>query len=179
MKDVVIETERLRLKSPVGVIEAEDVFQAINHGETLQYLTGAPKNYQIEDGRSFLNFLAAVEDSDKTLQLGVFEKSMDQFIGMATLDQIDYEKSCCELGYWIAKESTGKGLGLEASRGIIEYAFDTLKMEKIEAYVIKEHEKSMALLEKLGFVKKELRVAREKNDGVFVDQYRFLLEKSR
>ena len=112
MKDVVIETERLRLKSPVGVIEAEDVFQAINHGETLQYLTGAPKNYQIEDGRSFLNFLTAVEDSDKTLQLGVFEKSM-------------------------------------------------------------------ALLEKLGFVKKELRVAREKNDGVFVDQYRFLLEKSR
>ena len=46
-----------------------------------------------------------------------------------------------------------------------------------EAFVIKEHDKSMALLERLGFEKKELRTANEINDGVLVDQYRFLFEK--
>jgi len=173
MKNVVIDTERLTLKSPVGVVKPVDILQAINDWETLQYLSGAPKNYQLEDAKTFLNFLTMVEESDKTLQLGVFEKTTDQFIGMATLDNITHQKSCCELGYWISKPYTGKGLGLEASCGIIEYAFNTLNIQQIEAFVIKEHDKSMALLERLGFEKKELRTANETNDGVLVDQYRF------
>jgi len=177
MKNVVINTERLTLKSPVDVVKPVDILLAINDRETLQYLSGAPKNYQLEDAKTFLNFLTMVEESDKTLQLGVFEKNTDQFMGMATLDNITHQNSCCELGYWISKPYTGKGLGLEASYGIIEYAFNTLKIQQIEAFVIKEHDKSMALLERLGFVKKELRIANETNDGVLVDQYRFLLEK--
>ncbi len=178
MKNVVIDTERLTLKSPVGVVKSEDMLVAINDKETLQYISGAPKNYRLEDAKSFINFLTLVEESDETLQLGVFEKPMNQFIGMATLDNINYKKSSCELGYWISKPYTGKGLGFEASKHLIEYAFNTLKLEKAEALVIREHQKSMALLERLGFEKTELLKNSETNNGVLVDQYRFVIEKS-
>lgn len=178
MRGIVINTERLTLKSPVKIVNSSEVLMAINNTETLKYLSSAPKKYTLENAQSFLDFLSKTEDSEKRLELGAFEKLSGQFIGMITLENIDCNSFSCDLGYWISKPNTGKGLAFEGSTQLIQFAYDKLKIKRIDAFVIKEHIKSIALLERLGFEKMELLLENEENDGVLVDRYKYSFIKS-
>lgn len=56
-----------------------------------------------------------------------------------------------ELGYWIAEEYWGNGYALEASKCIIDHAFNELNVREIYASYRKENTQSKRVLEKLGF----------------------------
>ena len=56
-----------------------------------------------------------------------------------------------ELGYWIAEPYWGQGLAVEASKIIIEHAFNNLDVEKIYASYRIENSQSKRVLEKLNF----------------------------
>lgn len=57
-----------------------------------------------------------------------------------------------ELGYWIGKPYWGQGLIPEASREMLRYAFEDLKMNRIWCGYYDGNEKSHRVQEKLGFV---------------------------
>lgn len=61
-----------------------------------------------------------------------------------------------ELGYWIGKPFWGQGLIPEASREILRYSFETLKMNRIWCGYYDGNEKSRRVQEKLGFVYQRL-----------------------
>ena len=56
-----------------------------------------------------------------------------------------------ELGYWIAEEYWGNGYAVEASKKVIEHAFDDLNVQEIYASYRVENSQSKRVLEKLGF----------------------------
>jgi ribosomal-protein-alanine N-acetyltransferase len=56
-----------------------------------------------------------------------------------------------ELGYWIAEPFWGKGLVVEACRGVVDYAFRALQPERMQARVIAGNDASGRVLEKLRF----------------------------
>ena len=57
-----------------------------------------------------------------------------------------------ELGFWIGKPYWGQGLIPEASREMLRYAFEDLKMNRIWCGYYDGNEKSHRVQEKLGFV---------------------------
>ena len=57
-----------------------------------------------------------------------------------------------ELGYWIGKPFWGQGLIPEASREMLRYAFEDLKMNRIWCGYYDGNDKSRRVQEKLGFV---------------------------
>ena len=67
-----------------------------------------------------------------------------------------------ELGYWIGKQFWGQGLIPEASREMLRYAFEDLKMNRIWCGYYDGNEKSRRVQEKLGFV------YQRKTDGIEV-----------
>ena len=176
MKDLVIETDRITMKSTAGRVNAKDIVNAIDDRETLEFLSSVPFEYTEDNANDFLAFLRNVEDSKETIQLGMFHKEYGTFIGMVTLENIDYDNHSCELGYWISKRYTGRGMAYEAASKVVQFAFSSLKMRVIKAYVIKEHKKSISLLERLGFQQKQLLLNNEENKGVMVDRYLYTLK---
>jgi ribosomal-protein-alanine N-acetyltransferase len=56
-----------------------------------------------------------------------------------------------ELGYWIAEPYWGRGLAVEASRAVLDFAFRELKPERMQARVIAGNDPSRRVLEKLRF----------------------------
>ena len=56
-----------------------------------------------------------------------------------------------ELGYWIAEEHWGNGYAVEASKILIEHAFNDLNVKEIYASYRLENNQSKRVLEKLGF----------------------------
>lgn len=61
------------------------------------------------------------------------------------------EPGVAELGILVDPDKHGKGYGTEASRLIIEHAFEQMRYHKVVARVVDSNEKSSRVWEKLGF----------------------------
>lgn len=176
MNHVILKTERTEMKFPLPFLTAELVKETIGNRETIEFMDAVPAmEYTQEDAVNFLNFLKYTEESEEELELGIFDIKTNKFIGMCTLENIDRENFVCELGYWLAKEYVGKGYMTECAKAVIQYAKTNLGMKSLNAFVITEHEKSIRLLERLGFVRKELLKNDTENKGREVDRYWYKL----
>ncbi len=60
------------------------------------------------------------------------------------------------VGYWLGHQATGQGYMSEALGAVCNWAFGTLKLERIEAGCLVENIKSRAVLERLGFAEEGL-----------------------
>jgi RimJ/RimL family protein N-acetyltransferase len=87
--------------------------------------------------------------SQKLFQWGIAE-GPDLF-GTCTLFHLDLVHRRGEIGYALAQRSWGKGLAKDAVTTVIEFAFETLDLHRIEADVDPRNARSLALLERLGF----------------------------
>lgn len=168
-------TERLILKSPLGVVNAKDVVSAIADENTVRYMDSAPSEYTLEDASSFLRFLESVRDDAGCVQLGLFLKDTGEFIGMVSLENIDPAGRSGDLGYWVSERHVGKGLAGEACRGVIDHARLNVGMSSINAYVITENARSIRLLETLGFSRVRTLPKDVENKGELVDRYLYTL----
>ncbi|MEY2934932.1 MAG: hypothetical protein RL033_5681 [Pseudomonadota bacterium] len=75
------------------------------------------------------------------------------FVGALTLSGIALGPfRCARVGYHIDHECQGRGLMSEALRAVIRYAFDELRLHRLEASVIPSNERSVKVLERAGFV---------------------------
>jgi ribosomal-protein-alanine N-acetyltransferase len=75
------------------------------------------------------------------------------FVGALTLSGIELGPfRCARVGYHLDHECQGQGLMTEALRAVIRYAFDELRLHRLEASVIPTNERSVRVLERAGFV---------------------------
>jgi ribosomal-protein-alanine N-acetyltransferase len=58
----------------------------------------------------------------------------------------------CVLGYALAADKQGHGYMLEAVQGAVRYAFDDLRLHRVEASHMPRNQRSATLLAKAGFV---------------------------
>ena len=78
-----------------------------------------------------------------------------------------------DIGLWIGEPFHGKGYGTHAVRELTRYAFEQLKMEKLEASVFVGNTASRRIFEKNGFqLEGTIRKATKKR-GVFLDDWIF------
>jgi len=75
------------------------------------------------------------------------------FVGSVSLSQIVFAAfRCARVGYHLDHECQGRGLMAEALGAVIRYAFDELRLHRLEASVIPSNERSVRVLERAGFV---------------------------
>ena len=91
----------------------------------------------------------------------------EELIGSIGFVYFDFDSRKTEIGYWIDKEHQGKGIILRACRVLIDYAFDELKLNRIEIRCSVKNLRSAAVPERLGFKKEAvLRQAEVPRDGL-------------
>src|SRR4029453_8848933 len=72
-------------------------------------------------------------------------------IGTICLYGFSDENYKCEIGYELLTNFQGQGIMKEAAEKVINYAFNTIKVKKIEAIFHRDNQRSINLLEKLLF----------------------------
>lgn len=90
-------------------------------------------------------------------------------IGLLSIDQINQKAE-----YYIAMGEVaykGKGVAKEASRLILEYGFNVLKLNRIYLYTESENVAAQKLFEKVGFIKEGLIRSDIISHGKYVDRY--------
>lgn len=101
---------------------------------TYNYLSGIEECYKSGD---FYDWAITLKDSGK-------------MIGTCGYTSFDYENGRAEVGYVINPEYWGQGVATEAVSAAIEYAFNELNVNRVEAHFIKGNNASLRVMEKCG-----------------------------
>ena len=118
------------------------------------YMTWMTPQYSIEDAKKFIAEGITNRLEKKNLALGIWRDG--KAIGSTGFNRLDWATRTCEIGYWIDMDEEGKGIITRACRAMIEYAFDELKMNRVEIRCSTENARSAAVPERLGFRKEAL-----------------------
>lgn len=110
------------------------------------------------------------------LPLFIFRKEDDCLVGGLTIGSIRRGAAeSCMLGYWMGHEHSGQGLMGEALSVTIPHIFERLRLHRIEAACIPDNERSLYLLEKVGFQREGYMQGYLRINGAWRDHILFAL----
>lgn len=84
------------------------------------------------------------------LCLAIVDKDTLEFMGWCGLDHRDQTKNHPVMFYMVKEKYRGKGRATEAARALIDYAFDTLRLERIDSATDFDNIASKRVMEKIG-----------------------------
>lgn len=98
------------------------------------------------------DYIAALEKKPNEVVFGIAEKANDRLIGCLGLMDIRLKDRHAGFGITVGvKECWGRGFGAEATRLLLDYAFDTLNLNRIWLQVYEYNERALSSYRKLGF----------------------------
>ena len=109
------------------------------------------------------NWFERVSGDNSNLRLTIADKETDGVLGMINLVNIDWKSGCAFSGIRLFDSCPKKkGYGKDAVFAIMEYAFNELRLHRLEGSIIETNIASRKLYEKCGWV-----VEGVKRDAVF------------
>jgi ribosomal-protein-serine acetyltransferase len=108
----------------------------------------------------------------------IFKNSPDELEGIfagSIMMEINIRNHSATLSYWLCKPFTGQGLMTESVKLITKFAFETLKLNRLELLVSVHNGKSATVAMRCGFMEEGINRDFELINGKFVDHRRFSL----
>lgn len=121
----------------------------------------------IEDVEKYIQTNIDDFANKKAVDFGVWYE--DNLVGSVGTNKMDNYNKKTEIGYWLDKEYTGKGIMLKSVKSFTKYLFDNLDINRIEIKVSPENKKSLSIPEKLGFIYEGTMRESEFINGKFFD----------
>lgn len=83
-----------------------------------------------------------------------------------------------EIGYWIAEDHWGKGIGTEAVSKMTDYVFSTTETIRLSAPVYSPNKASMRVLEKCGYALEAIHQRTVYKNDAFMDEHIYVKFRS-
>ena len=163
-----LRTKRLILRK-LKYEDEKEIYELRRSEEVNQFLD-RERAKSIEDARKFINkILKGIFDNEAILW-AINLNDNDRLIGSVVYYNISIKDSCGEVGYELHPAMQGKGIMLEALESVIQFGFDQLGFETIEAWPTENNIRSIQLLEKFDFkkVNDDPRTADDNNKGMLL-----------
>jgi [ribosomal protein S5]-alanine N-acetyltransferase len=146
-----LDTPRLLLR-PLGDDDAPALLAIFSDPRVTQYWSTPPWT----DVAQALAMVARDRDEmarGESLRLGLQRRSDGLLLGHCSLFRFNSQCRRAELGYGQGADSWGQGYMHEALSALLEHAFDTLDLNRIEADIDPRNAASQRTLERLGFTR--------------------------
>ncbi|SFF07868.1 ribosomal-protein-alanine N-acetyltransferase [Chitinophaga sp. CF118] len=142
-------TERLTLRQLV-ISDEQEIFTLRSDSEINKYLDRQLSD-TIEDARNFINKINENIHKNDSLYWAITLGDKNILVGTICLFGFSDENGKCEIGYELLTNFQGQGIMKEAAGKVIDYAFNTIKVQKIEAFLHRNNQSSIKLLDKFSF----------------------------
>jgi RimJ/RimL family protein N-acetyltransferase len=130
--------------------DEQDIFALRSSDEINKYLD-RPKAHTLDDARNFINKITNGIAENEAIFWVVTPKDESKFLGSICLYKISREEAKAEIGFELLPENHGKGIMQEVIPKILQFGFEEMKLETIEAELSPRNLKSVRLLEKNNF----------------------------
>lgn len=133
---------------PLTAEDAPMVFQLFSDPETMSVDGGVIMRH-IQEAYQFIHFFQNLHGTK--IRLAITDRHTRQFYGTAGFHNIDRIHDKAEIGGELDKHFWGKKIGSESGHLLLDYGFNKLGFHRIEARVIPENHRALALVEHLNF----------------------------
>lgn len=144
----VLQTERLTLRK-LTPRDAQDMFDYAHRADVTRYLTWSP-HPDVRYSREYLEYLQGRYAGGMYYDWGVIDRSTGKMIGTCGFTSFNCTHDKAEIGYVLHPDYWGKGLAAEAVKKILDFGFEKLRLHRIEAKFMKENDRSLRVMEKVG-----------------------------
>jgi RimJ/RimL family protein N-acetyltransferase len=124
-----------------------------------------------EDAGAFIRWLNGEWEQGNLFLFGLWEKASGRYVGETYLANPDWHVPSIELGYFLVQTATGRGYATEAGRAALGFAFERLKVNRVDLQCRADNHASQRVAERLGFRQEGCqRLRQRKKDGSLVDR---------
>lgn len=147
-----IKTKRLILRPP-RMTDWKDLMEGVGNIDVAKMLSKVPHPYSKKDSVSYLKKVVKrwkqrkMDDYTFYLEL----KNEKKVIGAIGIHGIDFFSECGTTGSWVNKKYWRKGYMTEAKIAVNDFAFNKLKLRRLNSQVYKENKASNATQKKMGY----------------------------
>ena len=145
----ILTTERLTLRQLV-INDEHEIFTLRSDSEINKYLDRQITK-TIDDARNFIHKVNENISEKNGLYWAITLRDRNKFVGTICLFAFSDENTKCEIGYELLTNFQGQGIMKEALEKVLDYAFNTIKVQKIEAFFHRDNQRSINLLKKFLF----------------------------
>lgn len=162
-----LHTERLHLRK-MKVSDSPCLLKIWSDPEVTKFMNIG--NFTDENqAKDMIKLLDEFSLDNKAIRFSIIEMESNEIIGSCGFNSLDFENEKAEIGYDIARAFWGRGYASEAISALLDYAFSTLKLNRIEAKVEPENVNSVKVLQKLNFMFEGTLRRYERVNGKFID----------
>ena len=151
MKQPTLETERLVLR-PFVISDAQEVQRLAGDRSIADTTLHVPHPYGDGVAEEWISTHSSKYTSGDLATFAVIQRSDDCLVGTVGIT-ISQAFKRADLGYWIGVPYWGQGYCTEASKCLVDFAFNTLKLHRITAYHLVRNPASGRVMQKLGMTK--------------------------
>jgi ribosomal-protein-alanine N-acetyltransferase len=146
-----LHTARLRLR-PFDDADASDLYALHSSTHVLRYWDAPPWDDRAR-AELFISACRRMEEEGTGARVAVDRVGDGAFIGWCALTRWNRDYRSASLGYCFDAAAWGRGYATEAARGLLQWAFDTLDLNRIQVETDTRNVASACVLEKLGFMR--------------------------
>lgn len=148
-----LEGPRLTIR-PYRAGDGKEMHEAVNEdvGHLLPWMVWAYKHASVNDSELVARRCRAAWEAREDLTMAMWDRERGRYLGGTGLHRIQWEIPAFEIGYWIRKSEEGKGYVTEAVQLLTDFAFGTLKANRVFLRIATDNVRSLAIPPKVGFV---------------------------
>ncbi|KGP83424.1 MULTISPECIES: GNAT family N-acetyltransferase [unclassified Paenibacillus] len=166
-----LHTERLHLRK-MKVSDSSSLFTVWSDPDVTKFMNVRCFT-DVEQAKEMINLLDDLSRDRKAIRFTIIKKESNEIIGSCGYNSLDFDNLKAEIGYDLAKSSWGRGYASEAVSSLVDHAFSSLKLNRVEAKVDPENVSSIKLLEKLRFTFEGTLREYERVEGTFNDLHMY------
>lgn len=159
-------------------LHAEMLYKAVkkNNKYLSKFLPWVESMKTVADFENYLIKCSNEQQLGTNWSFNIFKKN--RIIGRIDLHQIDNNNKNACIGYWLSQKEQGKGIITNATKELIEYAFESLQLNRIEILIATHNTKSIDIPLRLGFQKEGILRQVERHKERYFDLAVFSLLKT-
>ncbi|MGY4794832.1 GNAT family N-acetyltransferase [Lysinibacillus fusiformis] len=105
---------------------------------------------ELADTKAYIEGCIKGHKANSSLSLVILFNN--EIVGIAGFNTINPSNKIGTIGYWLSEGAQGHGIMTKTVKALLQYAFETLKLHKVEIRVAEANHKSRAIPERLGFM---------------------------
>lgn len=150
------------------------LFRYTSDPEVTRFLAVEPPG-TLADTLFFIGRCRELREQGREYVYVIADVVSDEAMGIICLRHIDPPLRTAQIGTWLGRERWGSGANAEAKHLMLDFAFDRLRLHRVEARIAVDNVRSRRAFERLGASREG--VLRESffKDGKFYDQHLYVL----
>jgi RimJ/RimL family protein N-acetyltransferase len=143
-----LETDRLDLRRFLPE-DVADVARLCGEWEIAETTLNIPHPYELPMAEEWIGSHQKAFDDGEAVNFAISEKETGKLLGAISI-HIQKGNRLAEIGYWIGKPYWNRGFATEATKAVIDYGFEQLELNRIQARHMTKNPASGRVMEKAG-----------------------------